>query len=111
MSTMRHGDYIATVEYDLDINMFHGRIVNIRDVVTFYGESVDDLKREFEVSLRTYLVFCREKGVEPVEPFSGNLNLRLGPKRHSRVAAVSAAADRSINAWLLGIIDSATETP
>ena len=111
MSTMQHSDYIATVEYDPDISMFHGRIVNIRDVVTFYGASVDDLKHEFEVSLRTYLDFCKEKGVEPAKPFSGNLNLRLGPERHSRVAAAAAATGKSINSWLLGVIDSETKTP
>ena len=78
-------------------------------MVTFYGASVDDLKREFEVSLRTYLDFCKEKGVEPAKPFSGNLNLRLGPERHRRVAAKAAADGMSINAWIASAVDREIE--
>ncbi len=104
-TTLKHGDYIATVEYDPDLDSFFGRVANIRDVVTFYGRSVDELRREFAASIEIYLDFCRERGVEPSKPFSGVLNLRLGPERHGRAAAAAALTGKSLNAWLIEAVD------
>ena len=61
MTIMTHDDYVAQIDYDPEIGMFHGRIVNIHSVVNFYGKSVDDLKKEFETSVKVYLDVCREK--------------------------------------------------
>ncbi|NOX60516.1 MAG: type II toxin-antitoxin system HicB family antitoxin [Chloroflexi bacterium] len=65
---MKFGNYIASVEYDAEIDMFFGRVVNLSSPITFYGRSVDELKTAFEQSLATYLEVCRERGLEPEKP-------------------------------------------
>ncbi len=97
------------MEFDPEIGKFFGRITNIREVVTFYGESVDDLQKEFQASLEVYLDFCREKGIEAAKPYSGKLNLGLGPGLHRQVAAAAAAASKSINAWIVEAIARQTD--
>ncbi len=62
---MKYKNYEAAVEFDDEIEMFHGTVVNTRDVITFYGKSVAELKREFKKSVDDYLDFCRERGEEP----------------------------------------------
>jgi len=39
MSTMKLDDFIARIDYDDERKVFHGRIINIRDVVNFYGKN------------------------------------------------------------------------
>ena len=105
MSVMKIGDYAAIVELDESAGMFHGRIINIRDVVDFYSDTVEGLREEFEASLKVYLDFCREQGIEPPKPYSGKLMLRLGPELHARVATSAAADFISMNTWIIDAIE------
>ena len=105
MRTLKLNDYVAKIEYDDSADMFHGLIINIQDTVEFYGASVDELKDEFRASLDVYLAVCAEKRIKPAKPYSGTLNLRLGPELHGRVAESAAADDISLNAWLVKAIE------
>lgn len=62
---MQYHSYLAGVEYDDEAKIFHGEVINTRDVITFQGKSVDELKKAFEGSVDDYLAFCRERGEEP----------------------------------------------
>ena len=55
---MQHKDYTAKVEFDDSVKTFHGRVVGIKDVVTFEGSTVKKLEAEFRASVDTYLDFC-----------------------------------------------------
>lgn len=99
MATLEYKGYVARIEADEDSESFHGRVINISDVVNFKGRSMAELKREFAKSLEEYFVFCREEGDEPEQPFSGKFVLRIDPALHR---AIAKAADRdglSINKW------------
>ncbi len=39
---MEYKGYFAKVEFDDQANIFHGEIINLRDVITFEGETVDE---------------------------------------------------------------------
>ena len=53
---MEYKGYRAAVTFDDHAGFFHGSVVDTRDVVTFVGESVEELRREFKVSVDDYLV-------------------------------------------------------
>ena len=59
---MTYTGYQAAVEYDEDAEIFHGEVINLRDVITFQGTSVPELKKAFAESVQDYLAFCRERG-------------------------------------------------
>ena len=59
---IRYKGYRAAVEFDEDITMFHGTVVNTRDVITFYGKSTVELRKEFRLSVQDYLDFCEKLG-------------------------------------------------
>lgn len=44
MNSMSYKCYDAIVEYDDEAELFHGEVVNLRNVVTFQGASVNELK-------------------------------------------------------------------
>ena len=66
---MEYRGYRATVAFDDEADRFHGEVAGTRDVITFEGESVPDLKREFAASVDSYLAFCEERGRFPDKPF------------------------------------------
>ncbi len=105
MATMKHGDYIARIDFDESAEAFHGRVININDVVNFYGASVEELEREFATSIQVYEEFCREKGIEPNKPFSGRFNVRLTADQHSKVSAAAALEGKSLNAWVAEVLE------
>lgn len=52
--------YISQVEFDDKANIFHGEIIGIRDVITFQGESVSEIRKAMEDSIEDYLDMCKK---------------------------------------------------
>jgi len=101
--------YQAVIVYDPELNMFRGEFIGLNGGADFYATSVDELHKEGEISLRTFLEMCAEDGVEPRKHFSGKFNLRVPPDLHERLAAQAAAHGKSINAWIIDLLsESAT---
>jgi len=65
---MKHKGYEGTVRFDEDADIFYGEVSNTRDVITFRGKSVEELRRAFRDSVEDYLAFCAERGEEPNGP-------------------------------------------
>lgn len=102
---MRHGKYIAKVEYDEETGLFEGDVINTRDVITFSGSSVDELRREFGKSIEVLEAFCKKHGVEPSKPYSGRFVLRLSPETHQRAEAAATQAGTSLNAFIADVVE------
>ncbi|MDE2824135.1 MAG: type II toxin-antitoxin system HicB family antitoxin, partial [Chloroflexota bacterium] len=48
---MEYHGYRATVTCDDDAGIFHGEVIDTRDVITFQGESVMELRQAFADSV------------------------------------------------------------
>lgn len=66
---MEYKGYIGKVEYDDEAGSFYGEVVNLRDVITFAGESVTELRQAFQDSIDDYLAFCAERNEPSEKPF------------------------------------------
>ncbi len=104
---MEYKGYRAAVRFDSDAGVFHGEVVDTRDVVVFEGTSVEQLHREFWHSIDDYLVVCAERGRTPDKPFSGRIPLRVSPEVHRSAAAAARAEGKSLNAWLAQAVERA----
>ena len=47
MTTMHYKGYEASVDFDEEAEIFHGEVLNLRDVVTFQGSTAAELKQAF----------------------------------------------------------------
>lgn len=101
---MTYKGYIGQVEFDDKAEIFHGEVINTRDVITFQGKSVAQLKRAFHESIDDYLAFCKERNEEPDLPFSGKFNLRIDPELHKQVSILARKHQMSLNKWISEII-------
>lgn len=61
--------YIGTIDFDPEIDLFHGTVINTNDLITFYGASVTKLREDMQRSIEAYLEFCKEQGKVPEKPY------------------------------------------
>ena len=54
---MSHKGYVARVEFDEWDNLFVGRILGIRSIISFHGETVDELRTEFVNAVEDYVTY------------------------------------------------------
>lgn len=106
---MEYKGYLAHVEFDNEANIFHGEVINIRDVITFQGTSVDELRQAFEDSVEDYLAFCAKRGEEPEPPFSGRFTVRLSPDQHRQVIMAAEKAGEDVETWVTSVLNRAVK--
>ena len=104
---MEYKGYAAAVEFDESVGRLHGRVVNsgAYPIATFEATDVEGIRRELHRSIDEYLASCKEDGIEPRKPFSGKLNVRLGPDLHQRVARSAAERGLSPNRWIMQALE------
>ena len=105
---MEYKGYAGKVEYDDEAGIFHGEVINLRDVITFQGNSVEELRHEFRISIDDYLEFCAERNEAPEKPFSGKFILRVPPKLHRKIYAKAKIENKSLNGWVNEILENHT---
>jgi predicted HicB family RNase H-like nuclease len=103
---MRYKGYTGRVEYDDEARIFHGELIDTRDVVTFQGTTVDEIEQAFRDSVDDYLDFCRERGERPDKPFSGRFVLRIPSELHHKLYLKAAQSGKSLNNWIVDVLKS-----
>lgn len=98
---MKYKGYIAVVHFDEEAEVFFGKVVNIRDTITFEATDAHQLRKEFEASIDDYLDFCKETGHEPERTYSGKFSLRLPSELHEKLSASAAIEGKSLNEYIL----------
>ena len=99
--------YVGVFSFDSEIDAFCGTVTNTNDVITFYGSSIRELRKEMKTSIDEYLAFCKEQGKEPEKPFSGKIMIRTKPELHRRIAQEASRHQKSMNAFVQEILEDA----
>ena len=107
-SMLTYKGYTGQVEVDLDAEILHGKVLDIKDVITFEAKAIDEIKQAFQDSVDDYLEWCEELGEEPDKPFSGKLPFRTTSERHRAIYLAAARAGKSINSWMDEVLAKAT---
>jgi len=98
--------YIGKVELDEEAGFLYGEVINIRDVITFEGKSVDEIQKAFHESVDDYLEFCAKRGESPEKPFSGKFVVRLPAELHRKAYIQAKLADKSLNGWVTEVLET-----
>jgi len=102
---LKYKGYTGSVEFDEESGIFHGEVLDPRDVVTFQGKSVEEIKKAFRDSIDDYLEFCKERNEKADKPFSGRLMVRLPPRLHRKVFISARREGKSLNQWIAEKLD------
>ena len=67
---LEYKGYHAEIEFDKDTNYYCGWLYGISDLVTFGGETMEEIEADFHLAVEDYLEFCKETNQEPKrEPY------------------------------------------
>ena len=61
---LEYKGYVGVIEAEDGI--FAGRVIGLRDVITFEGDSFAEVEQAFRDSLDDYLAFCAARGEQTV---------------------------------------------
>lgn len=106
-NVLTYKGYIGSVRYSAEGDIFHGRIEGIRDLITFEGRSVDELKKAFHEVVDDYLEFCKQANKKPEKSYKGSFNVRIDPEIHRQIAVMSAMAGISLNQFVQKALEKA----
>ncbi|MDO4544846.1 MAG: type II toxin-antitoxin system HicB family antitoxin [Bacillota bacterium] len=94
---LEYKDYYGSVEYSREDNLLYGKVLGIKSLISYAGESVQELKKDFEDAVEEYLQLCEKEGIEPEKTYKGSFNIRVAPHLHKKLAMYSMANHRSLN--------------
>ena len=106
---LNYKSYVGHMEVDDEAGIIFDRVLDIRDVVTFKGETVAEAKQAFQDSVDDYLAFCAEMNQEPDKPFSGKLPFRTTTERPRQLFLAATKSGKSINAWIDEVLTKAAD--
>ena len=108
-NSLSYRGYVARVEFDPRDDVFVGRVLGVRDQISFHGDTVGTLRQDFEAAVDHYLADCERSGRQPEKPASGRLLLRLPPQLHAAAARRAEEAGQSLNQWATELIAKAVK--
>ena len=95
MSLLNYKGYYGSFDVSVEDSCLYGKLEFIDPLVNYEGETVQELDAAFHEAVDDYIETCEAQGVEPMKPFKGTFNVRVGQDLH-REAAI-AAKQRDIN--------------
>ena len=97
---LNYKSYTGSIEISVEDGVLHGCVLDIKDVITFEGTTIEEVKQAFQDSVDDYLEFCQEMGQDPDRPFSGKLAFRTTPEVHRQIFIAAKTSGKSINTWM-----------
>jgi len=99
MNAMSYKGYTARIEFDERDNIFVGRVLGVKAIIGFHGETVTELRADFEAAIDFMIEESQKQGITPEKPASGNLMLRVSPELHADALIAAQSAGKSLNQW------------
>jgi len=97
---LKYKDFLASVHFNAEDEVFHGKIEGIDDSITFEGDTVEDLKKALEEAVDDYQEICKEIDKDPHKSYKGNFNIRIKPELHKKAAFKSLELGISLNQFV-----------
>ena len=105
-NVLKYKDFIAIIKYSEEDEAFIGKIEGISSVVSFEGQSVEELKTAFKDAAESYLDFCHRKGITGMQKsYTGVTNIRIDSDLHRRAAIMAKTHGVTLNAFVKKAIE------
>jgi predicted HicB family RNase H-like nuclease len=106
VNTLKYKNFIASIQFSEEDDLFYGCIEGIESSVSFDGRSVDELKAAFKEAVASYLDFCKRKGIAPHKPHLGSFNVRFDADLHARTAIAAKMRGTTLNGFIKKAVEN-----
>ena len=97
---MEYKGYLGSVEFSEEDEMFFGKVLGIRSLISYEGDNAKDLIDE-------YLKWCEDEGRKPEKAYKGSFNIRISPKLHKQLVICAMSHDMTLNGYIQEILEKA----
>ena len=98
-------EFIGSVHFHPEDEIFYGKIEEIDDLVTFEGKSVSELKKSFHEAVSDYIELCNKTKKPLLKSFKGSFNIRINPDLHRKAYRQSIIQGVSLNQLVQNAIE------
>jgi len=102
---LKYKDFIGSVHFSSEDEIFYGKIEGINDLITFEGNSVRKLKAAFKEAVIDYIELCGQAGKEIFKSFKGSFNVRVKPQLHSKAFELALLEGKTLNQFIKEAIE------
>jgi predicted HicB family RNase H-like nuclease len=106
MTRLEFDGYIGTAELSEADGVFHGKLANIRDLVTYEADTAAGLLGPFHEAVGDYLAHCKAANREADKPFNGQFQVRTKPDVHRALARMALKRGVSFNEVISTALES-----
>jgi predicted HicB family RNase H-like nuclease len=94
---LKYKEFLGTVHYSAEDEVFYGKIEGVDDLVSFEGTTVEELKQAFIEAVEDYNELCVKTGRTGEKTYKGSFNVRIAPELHRQAARKSIEMGISLN--------------
>lgn len=98
---MTYKGYWAKIQYSDEDGCFCGAIEGLEnDSISFEGDTVEELRKDFEDAIDHYLEGCKVHNLKPEKQYKGSFNVRIEPELHKRATLFAESFNMSLNQFV-----------
>jgi predicted HicB family RNase H-like nuclease len=102
---LQYKDFIGSVHFSAEDDLFFGKIEGINDLVTFEGNNVSEIKNAFQEAVDDYIDICRQTEKPLKKSYKGSFNVRIAPELHKKAVQKSLMLGLSLNKFVQRAIE------
>lgn len=99
-NTIEYKGYLGSVEFSEEDGLFYGKVMGIRSLISYEGETAKELLEDFHGAVDDYLETCAAEGKQPEVAYKGSFNVRISPELHKRLVVYATAHQMSLNSYI-----------
>jgi predicted HicB family RNase H-like nuclease len=101
---LKYKGFIGSVHFSTNDSVFFGKVEGVNDLLTFEGQSVDELVNAFHYIIDEHIKDCEKEKIEIEKSYKGSFNVRLSPELHRRIAISAKLRGESINKFISEVL-------
>lgn len=102
--TMEYKGYVGNIEFSEEDCLFYGKVMGIRALLSYEGNTAQELIDDFHAVVDEYLTLCAAEGKEPEKAYKGSFHVHISPELHKQAAIYSTTHGLSLNSFVEGAI-------
>ena len=99
-NTMEYKGYVGNVEFSEEDEVFFGKVIGIRSLISYEGATARELIKDFHDAVDDYLALCEAEGREPEKAYKGSFNIRISPELHKQAVRCAESNQMSLNSFV-----------
>lgn len=99
-NTIEYKGYLGSVEFSEEDGLFYGKVMGIRSLISYEGETAKELLEDFHGAVDDYLEACAADVRQPEVAYKGSFNVRISPELHKRLVVYATAHQMSLNSYI-----------